>query len=277
MIEARTETGSRPGVSWLEFQDLRRALAPVTRAGRVPDDARSTSARPPAPNGPMACSCPTGISRCSGSARPPGVSSPRPRRARRRPRTSSWSRTNSGAIGSAGRPSSTQTVRVNGRDLRVVGVDPRRVPGDGARPAVRSVAARRRRAGAAGRIGGARVANGAGLLRDGPAARERPTSRAPRRRWRAKRPICRPVPRSQSRRGAARCCHSGARRAAPRGSWSRRSLCRACCCCCSWPCAATRPTCCWPAPASASAKWACGWPSAAGRGAWRACCCSRPR
>jgi predicted permease len=31
LIEARTETGSRPGVSWLEFQDLERALAPVTR------------------------------------------------------------------------------------------------------------------------------------------------------------------------------------------------------------------------------------------------------
>lgn len=31
LVETRTETGSRPGVSWLEFQDLQRALEPVTR------------------------------------------------------------------------------------------------------------------------------------------------------------------------------------------------------------------------------------------------------
>ena len=31
LIEARTETGGRPGVSWLEFEDLRRVIAPVAR------------------------------------------------------------------------------------------------------------------------------------------------------------------------------------------------------------------------------------------------------
>ncbi len=31
LIEPRTETGARPGASWLEFEDLRAALAPVTR------------------------------------------------------------------------------------------------------------------------------------------------------------------------------------------------------------------------------------------------------
>ena len=31
LIEARTETGGRPGSSWPEFEDLRRVVAPVTR------------------------------------------------------------------------------------------------------------------------------------------------------------------------------------------------------------------------------------------------------
>lgn len=121
LIETRTETGSRPGVSWLEFQDLQRALAPVTRLAAF----RMT---------------PVNIGETARNERAYGllVSDGYFDLLRLRPvegRFFTAAETSAGAdvvvvshdfwrdrLGRA--PISTQTVRVSGRDLRVIGVTP---------------------------------------------------------------------------------------------------------------------------------------------------------
>lgn len=123
LVETRTETGSRPGVSWLEFHDLQRALAPVTRLAAF----RMT---------------PVNVGETSRNERAYGllVSADYFDLLRLRPAEGRVFAPTETAVGSGaqavvvshdfwrdrlgGARLTTQTVRVNGRDLQVIGVTP---------------------------------------------------------------------------------------------------------------------------------------------------------
>jgi len=123
LIEARTETGGRPGVSWLEFEDLRRVMSPVARlaAFRMTGVNIGETARTERAYGLLVSDAYFEVLRL--------------RPAAGRFFTEAETARGAGAdvvivshefwrdrLGRA--PISTQTVRVSGRDLRVVGVTP---------------------------------------------------------------------------------------------------------------------------------------------------------
>jgi predicted permease len=128
MIETRTETGGRPGASWSEFEDVRRALAPVTPLAAF----RMT---------------PLNIGEAARNERAYGllVSDAYFELLRLRPAVGRFFTVAESARGAGadvvvvsyevwrdrlgGAPLSNQVMRVNGRDLRVVGVTPRGFPG----------------------------------------------------------------------------------------------------------------------------------------------------
>ena len=131
LVEPRADTGSYPGASWLEYRDLRDRHAHAARSVRLSAWCRSTSARPAASE---RTSRPARVGQLLFRARPEAGARPLPAAGRsgRAPaaRRSSSSRYAYWQTRFGGAPSVLgRTLRVNDRQLTIVGVAPERFQG----------------------------------------------------------------------------------------------------------------------------------------------------